>query len=150
MTNLKRTTSADPDFQNLVALLDEYLGIIDGDEHAFYAQLNKIHDIKNAIVYFQNNEAVGCGAFKQYDAGTVEIKRMYVKPGYRRKGIAAQILKELEKWAAEINYSLCILETGKKQPDAIALYKKSGYTQTPNFGKYEHVENSVCMKKPLI
>lgn len=149
MTNLKRTTSADTDFQNLVALLDEYLSIIDGDEHAFYAQLNKTHDIKNAIVYFENNEAVGCGAFKQYDAGTVEIKRMYVKPDYRGKGVAAQILKELEKWAAEINYSLCILETGKKQPDAIALYKKSGYTQIPNFGKYEHVENSVCMQKSL-
>ena len=74
---------------------------------------------------------------------------MYVKPDYRGKGVAAQILKELEKWAAEINYSLCILETGKKQPDAIALYKKSGYTQIPNFGKYVHVENSVCMKKSL-
>jgi GNAT superfamily N-acetyltransferase len=58
-------------------------------------------------------------------------------------------LKELELWAAEVNYKDCILETGKKQPEAIALYKKAGYTIISNYGQYKNVENSVCMKKSI-
>ncbi len=116
MIILKRTTSDDRDFRDLVALLDRDLAIRDGDEHAFYAQFNKIDMIKNALVAYMENKAVGCGAFKEYDAQTVEIKRMYVLPEYRGQKIAADILSELELWAAEMHYAACILETGKKQP----------------------------------
>lgn len=130
-------------------MLDADLKLRDGEEHAFYSQFNKIDKIKNAVVYYANDQPVGCGAFKEYDTTTVEIKRMFVQPEFRGKGIAGTILKELEHWAAEINYSLAILETGKRQPEAIALYQKAGYTIIPNFGQYENVENSVCMKKGI-
>ena len=66
-----------------------------------------------------------------------------------RKGIASQVLTSLEQWAHELGFSRCVLETGKKQPEAIALYLKNGYTITPNYGQYIGVENSVCMKKIL-
>lgn len=149
MTFLKRTTSADNDFQKLVDQLDKDLAIRDGDEHAFYAQFNKTVNIKNVVVAYINKEAVGCGAFKQYDTNTVEIKRMFVELPFRGKGIAQQVLTELELWAKENNCNTCILETGKKQPEAIALYTKTGYTIISNYGQYEGVENSVCMKKEI-
>ena len=149
MNNLKRTNSDDIDFINLVALLDQDLKIRDGEDHAFYNQYNKTDKIKHVIVYYENDVAVGCGAFREKESDAVEIKRMYVKPEYRKRGIAAAVLKELENWAAELNYTYTILETGKKQPEAIALYQKLGYTIIPNYPPYEKMDNSVCMKKTL-
>ena len=149
MTTFKRTDSDNTDFQKLVALLDKDLAIRDGNEHAFYDQFNKITNIRNAIVCYVDNKPIGCGAFKQYDQKKAEIKRMYVLPEFRGQGIGVAILKELELWAAELNFSECILETGKKQPEAIRLYQKAGYTITKNYGQYENVDNSVCMLKAI-
>jgi GNAT superfamily N-acetyltransferase len=59
------------------------------------------------------------------------------------------ILAELEKWAGELSCTKCILETGKRQPDAIGLYKKNGYKPVPNYGQYAGVENSVCFEKVI-
>ena len=149
MTNLVRTNSENSDFRELVALLDAELQIRDGAEHSFYAQFNKIDKIREAVVAYENEKAIGGGAFKEYSAGTAEIKRMFVRPEYRGRGIAGQILTELEDWAKELNFSECILETGKKQPEAVKLYQKSGYKIIPNYGQYVGVENSVCMKKAI-
>jgi putative acetyltransferase len=144
-----RTTSENTDFQKLVVLLDKDLRIKDGEEHDFYAQFNKIDKINHVVVYYSNNEAIGCGAFKEFDSNTVEIKRMFVHPDYRGKGIASTVLKELEIWASESGYTNCLLETGKNNPEAIALYQKSGYQIIPNYGQYENVATSVCLKKSI-
>jgi GNAT superfamily N-acetyltransferase len=149
MITLKRTNSDDTDFISLVALLDKDLAIRDGEDHSFYNQFNKIDKIKHAVVYYEDDIAVGCGAFREKETDSVEIKRMYVHPDHRKKGIASQVLAELERWAAEIKYPYTVLETGKKQPEAIALYQKSGYSIIPNYPPYENMENSVCMKKTL-
>lgn len=149
MLTLHRTTSASPDFQELVAMLDHDLAVRDGADHAFYAQFNKIDLIKHAVVAYQDGTAVGCGAVKQYDPQTMEIKRMFVRPEHRGQGVAAAVLTELENWARELGYTTCILETGKKQPEAIRLYQKSQYQLIPNYGQYAEVENSVCMQKHL-
>jgi len=98
---------------------------------------------------YKDSIAVGCGAMREYTRDVIEIKRMFVRPEYRSQGIARRILSELEYWAKELNYSGCILETGKKQPEAIRLYQKSGYSLIPNYDQYEHVESSVCMKKDI-
>jgi len=149
MNSFIRTSSGNKDFQFLVALLDKELSVRDGDEHAFYSQFNKIANIRNVVIFYVDEKAVGAGGFKEYLPGKVEIKRMFVLPEHRGKGIAFQILQELEKWAGELNYSECILETGKKQPEAIALYQKSGYKIIKNYGQYEKIENSVCMSKSI-
>ena len=149
MFSIIRTTSDNLDFKNLVALLDEDLKVTDGDEHAFYDQFNKIDAIKNVVVFYLDGIAVGCGAFKEYNATTVEIKRMFVHHDYRGKGIASKIVDELEKWAKEMNYQEAILETGTRQFAAIALYQRLEYLIIPNYGQYENVENSVCMRKVL-
>ena len=149
MTRFLRTDSSNTDFIMLVALLDADLKIRDGDDHAFYNQFNKITHIKNVIVAYIDDVAAGCGAFKHYSDDTVEVKRMFVHPEYRRMGIAAAVLRQLENWAAELSYKKCILETGMKQHEAIQLYHKNGYIRISNYGQYENIANSVCMEKTV-
>lgn len=149
MVELQRTNSSNNDFRELVKLLDADLRIKDGDDHAFYAQFNKIDTINHVVLALNEDIPVGCGAFKPYSDRAVEIKRMFVHPDFRGRGIAQQLLSDLEKWAAEIGYQSCVLETGQKQPDAIQLYLKKGYKKIPNYGQYKGVENSICMKKEL-
>ena len=149
MTRFLRTDSSNTDFIMLVALLDADLKIRDGDDHAFYNQFNKITHLKNVILAYVDDVAAGCGAFKSYSDDTVEVKRMFVHPEYRRMGIAAAVLGQLENWAAELNYKKCILETGMKQYEAIQLYQKNGYARIPNYGQYENISNSVCMEKAV-
>ena len=149
MITVERTTTDNQDFEKLVLKLDTFLAILDGEDHAFYAQFNKSSSLKNAVIAYENKIAVAIGAYKEYDSETVEMKRMYTLPEYRKKGIASTILSELEFWAKEENYKIAILETGVLQNEAIALYQKLGYVITENYGQYIGVENSVCMKKKM-
>jgi putative acetyltransferase len=144
--NLIRTNSDNPDFKKLSALFDDYLVDIDGDEREFFASYNNVQ-LDTVLVIYENSEAVGCGAFKEFDENTAEIKRMFVHPNHRNKGIARFVLSELESWANELGFSSFILETSPKLTSAIALYEKTGYQFIPNYGQYIGVENSVCMKK---
>ena len=144
-----RTDSDHPDFRTLVALLDQDLAVRDGEDHAFYAQFNKVDKIKHVVVAYLETQPIGCGAIRAYDPDTVEVKRMFVHPDHRGKGLAGAVLVELETWAAELGYLRCILETGQMQPEAIRLYLKSAYSIIPNYGQYAGVENSVCMEKWL-
>ena len=142
-----RTTSENEDFRSLVNRLDRELAIRDGDDHAFYSQFNKLDTIKHAVVAYIDKETVGCGAIRPFDDASVEVKRMFVPTEHRGRGIAKDILKELESWAVELSFKRCILETGLKQPEAIALYTKSGYISIPNYGRYQGMYNSVCFEK---
>lgn len=149
MISFLRTNAQHPDFIQLVKYLDAELAITDGEDHPFYDQFNKLHDIRYVILAFDGQTAVGCGAIKVYNSVAMEVKRMYVADGHRGKGIATSILIELEKWAKELGYSRCILETGTRQDAAIVLYKKSGYLIIPNYGQYAGVENSLCFEKMI-
>jgi len=149
MIKIIRTNSDSHDFIDLVRLLDADLAIRNGEDHSYYAQFNKINEIKYVVLAYEDQKPLGCGAIKEYDPQTMEIKRMYTLPGSRKKGVASSILTELERWAGELSYTKCILETGKKQPEAIGLYKKSGYRVIPNYGQYAQVENSLCFEKEL-
>jgi len=144
-----RTTSENNDFQNLVKKLDAYLTEIDGEDHVFYDQYNKIDLLKNCIVIFEDDKPVACGAIKAIDDNTMEVKRMFTLPDYRGKGFAGTVLEELEIWTKELGYEKTVLETGKKQTEAVALYKKCGYAIIPNYGQYAGIENSVCFEKIL-
>jgi GNAT superfamily N-acetyltransferase len=149
MIRIIRTNSDNQDFIGLVKHLDADLAERDGEDHSFYAQFNKIDKIKHVVVAYENDQPVGCGAIKEYAPDTMEVKRMYTSPESRGKGIASKVLRELEVWAAELSYGTCILETGKKQPEAIGLYKKNGYQVIPNYGQYAEVENSLCFEKHI-
>ncbi|WP_276979173.1 GNAT family N-acetyltransferase [Flavobacterium filum] len=149
MYSIIKTNSENKAFQQLVIELDKELAVRDGDEHAFYDQFNKITTIKHVILVYEEDKAVGCGALKEYNADTMEIKRMYVPLDKRGQGIATLIVQALESWAKELGYSKCILETGVNQPEAIRLYKKNNYTIIPNYGQYAGMVNSVCFQKAL-
>lgn len=150
MLKIIRINSSDEDFISLVKSLDADLQIRDGNDHPFFAQYNKLDNIKYAVVAYLDEIPVGCGAIKQYDENTMEVKRMFVNPEFRGKGIATKVLIELENWTRELNFSKCILETGKKQPEAMRLYQKNGYKSIPNFEQYKNVESSVCFEKIII
>ena len=135
MLSLIKTNSDSSDFRSLVVALDADLQARYGEQQSFFSQFNKLDHIHHVIVAYENNQPIGCGGFKEYELGVAEIKRMYVKPELRSKGIAAEILSNLEEWAKDEGFKTCILETAIKQPEAIRLYEKSGYTRFPNYGQ---------------
>ena len=149
MISLIRTAATNPDFVSLVKYLDSELAILDGEDHAFYDQFNKLDSIKYVVIAYVNKQAVGCGAIKRFDENTMEIKRMYTMEASRGKGIAKNILAELETWTAELGFNRCILETGIRQPEAISLYLKCKYYQIENYGQYKDVAESLCFEKLL-
>jgi len=150
MIKILRIDSANPDFLILVKKLDAELAIRDGKNHSFYSQFNSLDKIRHMVLAYDDGKPAGCGAIKEYSTDTMEIKRMFVLSDHRRKGIAAKILAELELWTAELSCTKCILETGKKHPEAIELYKKNGYKPIPNYGQYIGVDNSVCFEKKIL
>lgn len=150
MITLLRTDSTNADFRQLVGQLDAYLTIRNGDSDAFYAQFNQITLLRQAVVAYADGAPVSCGAIKPFDERTTEVKRMYVLPGYRGRGIAGRVLAELEQWSCELGFSVCVLETARSFEDAVGLYAKHGYAPIPNYGQYAGVENSVCMQKELL
>lgn len=101
------------------------------------------------MIYDQDQNVVGCGAIREYALGMMEIKRMFVDPSARKKGIAKLIINELEMWAKDLGASKCILETGNKMKDAISLYQRCGYHQIPNYQPYEDFINNVCFEKTI-
>ena len=149
MIRYERTNSKSKDFIELVKLLDRDLAISDGEDHGFYNQYNGIDTLKYVIVAYNDDIPVACGAIKQYNVSSMEIKRMYTLPIARGKRIATTVLSELENWAKDLGNEKCILETGKKQPQAIALYNNTGYIIIPNYAQYAGTENSVCFEKLL-
>ena len=153
----ERTTSENQDFINLVKDLDAYLKITDEDEHDFYNQFNNIDVLKHVVVIYSDTETssaqvkkpIGCGAIKKFDLTTMEIKRMYLSPENRGKNIAQKIVEELEVWTKELGYKKCILETGKRQLEAVKFYHKCKYKIIPNYGQYKNMENSICFEKTI-
>jgi len=149
MEIILRTDSSNSDFRNLVTALDAELAERDGEDHSFYDQFNKIDNIKYAVVFYHEEIPVACGAIKQHAKDSMEVKRMYTRPDFRGKGLASKTIVELENWTRELGYAKCVLETGKRQPEAIALYKKNNYSIVQNYGQYVGIENSVCFQKIL-
>jgi putative acetyltransferase len=149
MTEIIRTNSDNPQFRHLIALLDADLTLRYGDLQKHYAQFNHINFIDTVVLAYEEGIAAGCGCFRSFAPDTVEIKRMYVRPEFRGRGISRLILSELEKWAGELGYTKSVLETGNLQAEAIQLYHRFGYTEIPNYGNYEGTETSICMSKKL-
>jgi len=149
MFSIVRTNSNDPDFITLVDELNTWLSIKDGDKHAYYNQYNSIEGIPYVLVIYENGKAVACGAMKEYDPATVEIKRMFTQPKVRGKGLGKTILVALEDWARELGYDYLLLETGRSFSAAVYLYKKYGFEQIPNYDQYAEIKDSICFRKSI-
>jgi putative acetyltransferase len=92
---------------------------------------------------------VGCGALKQIDTLTAELHRMLVTAGQRRQGIGRQLVRALEGQARLLGYERLVLETGKQQKAAMALYAACGWKRVEAFGPYAGDASSVCYGKAL-
>lgn len=99
------------------------------------------------VTYDEKDNAISCGALKHFDDSTAEIKRMYVRPQFRGRGISKLILTQLEDYAKELNYHRLVLETGLKQPEAMSLYSKFGYKPLKCYGRHSNDPDSRCFEK---
>lgn len=144
---IKRTDSSNADFQNLVKHLDADLSVRNGDDHEFFNQFNKIDMIRNCLVAYIDGIPAACGAFKKLSEETVEIKRMYTNPEFRKRGLATALVQELEIWAKESGFKKAVLETSAEQNEALSVYEKSGFYRIPNYEPYVGIDESVCYEK---
>lgn len=99
------------------------------------------------LVGFEGEAPVACGGICRYDDATGEIRRMYVAPGWRGTGLSRHILAALEQEARALGYRAIRLETGNRQPEAVGLYRSTGYEPIPRYGPYVDDERSLCFEK---
>jgi putative acetyltransferase len=111
---------------------------------------SKVQPDARFLITSVNGEAVACGAIQPLDGRTGELKRMYVTPAHRGRGIATKLLAALEELAREQDYHRLRLATGIRQPEAIALYERCGYTRVEPYGKYVNAPLTRCYEKSVI
>jgi GNAT superfamily N-acetyltransferase len=101
------------------------------------------------LVGYVDGEPVACGGVCRYDAESAEIRRMFVAPEARGRGLSRAVLAGLEEEASRLGYLAVRLETGNRQPEAIALYRSAGYGPIARYGPFVDDERSVCFEKRL-
>jgi len=101
------------------------------------------------VVGYLDTDAVAMGGVRRIDDDTVEIKRMYVVPEQRGRGLSRVVLAHLESLARELGATRILLETGQKQPEAMRLYETAGYERVPGFGHYKCEPDSVSYGKSI-
>ncbi|MDQ0920280.1 GNAT family N-acetyltransferase [Paenibacillus sp. V4I5] len=122
------------DSEQLIRELSTELGVIYDSDGSAGFNPSDIEVPRAAFVVARiEGHPVGCGALRPLDDTTVEVKRMYTRSDYRRKGVAQAILAEIDRLAIEFGYSNIKLQTGPKQPEAAALYERVGYHRIPIF-----------------
>ena len=140
------------DAQRLVRALDEHLSSLYLPEQRFGPNLKPAQvapGLGTFVVARGDGNAIGCGALRRLDATTGEVKRMYVAPDVRGRGVGRQILDRIESEAATLGINRLVLETGIHQAEAIALYTRAGFSQITCWGEYSGVSTSVCFEKRL-
>ncbi|MFI6267047.1 GNAT family N-acetyltransferase [Micromonospora sp. NPDC051006] len=139
--------ATDPEIAALVTAQQRELREADG---GLDGQATVTHDDIRYLAVVVNGRAVACGGLQTLDEGTGEIKRMYVRPAYRGRGIARQLLAALEELAFQRGHAVLCLETGTYLPAAIGLYTSCGYARIPVYGPYVDNPYSVCFAKQLL
>lgn len=146
---LLNTDSNNIDFTKLIRLLDDDLNERYGELQKKYDKHNKVDFINDVVVIYKHGKAAACGGFKEHNTDAIELKRIFVRKKCRRRGLSKLVISELEKLAKDKGYIYAVLETGKKQYEAINLYKSCGYKLIENYSPYIGTTNSICMKKKL-
>lgn len=146
---LKEISPLSAEFNALAELLNAELAERDGEETAFYSQFNGSNLLSGGVIAYVDTKAVGIAGYKERSSEIAELKRMYVLPDYRGSGLSKVVLHFIERMVHEKGYQCLVLETGLRQPEAIAFYSKNGYELIENFEPYVGVENSRCFKKTL-
>lgn len=150
MITVRNVSAQEPDLHLLISRLDQDLLQRYPADEIFGLDFNDpdIDQIHFAVAY-DGNVPVGCGAIRPLDAESVELKRFYVESAYRRQGVAAQVLADLEQAALRLGASCVKLEAGTEQPEAVGFYQKHGYLPIEKFGSYVDCPSSLCFEKFL-
>lgn len=150
---IRREDITSPTAQTLIDALNADLRARypEGDEkHYFRLGVDEVRPGRGAfVVAYDAGTPAGCGAVRVIDTGVAEIKRMYVLPDVRGRGIARRMLEVLEDEARSLGVTKLVLETGTRQPEAIALYSNTGYSPTGPFGEYPPSPLNVFFEKTL-
>lgn len=148
--SVKHVDATSPDLQKLIKELDVYLSGLYPPEEIFTVDF-QASDISQFyfVVAYMDGDPVGCGGIHPLPGGEVELKRFFVYPAYRRRGIAASLLHMLEDVARQQGASAIKLETGEPQAEAVRFYRKHGYRDIDKFGEYVDCPSSLCMEKKL-
>jgi len=101
------------------------------------------------VIVYWNAEPVGCGGFRELDAETGEVKRMYIRVSARGLGLGRRLLEVLESRARDLGYRRLKLETGIPQPEAVQLYRSAGYHEVPGYGTYKDDPRTISFEKVL-
>lgn len=144
-----RESADSADLRTLAAELDAELLERYGADQAQFTPHNALASLDAVVIARTDASLVGCGAFRRHDAESVEVKRMFVRRTHRGSGAAAGVLAELERWARELGFTRCVLETGVRQPDALRFYAKMGYTRVDAFPPYVGNTLSVCLGRAI-
>lgn len=145
-----RTSSDNPLFLDLYSQLEVELEFMYPSVQDEYKQFNVYREPINVILLFHNEKVVGCGAFKRLrKTNWAELKRIYILQQYRGRGYSEILIQALEKWASELHFDSCVLETGIRMQAAMCAYKKMAYRIVPNFQPYLDKPHSICMRKKL-
>lgn len=137
------------DYKRLADALDAYYYTLVGDVQDRYKDVNRPENMNCLIVAYEGDSAVACGAWKRVDEKTAEVKRIYVLPEFRRRGIASAIIRKLEAHIQEHGYCQILLETARTTGDSQALYLSLGYTEIPYYGSPAGAENCRCFLKEI-
>jgi GNAT superfamily N-acetyltransferase len=141
--------ASSPDFRMLAAKLDEYYFELVGDIQNRYAEVNRPENMTALAVAYENDTPIACGAWKRIDATTAELKRLYVLPQFRRKGVARSLIASLEADAAAAGIRRMILETAVDTTDSHRLYLSAGYRIMDYYGSPAGENNCLCFHKIL-
>jgi putative acetyltransferase len=141
-----------PAVRALIARLDAELSerYPDPADNHFELTAEEVSDSEGVFLVARlDGEPVACGALRRLEPQTGEIKRMYVAVSERGMGIGRRVLAALERHASALRIRRLVLETGERQPEAIALYERAGFRRIDRFGAYVNSPASVCMGKDL-
>ncbi len=139
-----------PDVVQLIRELDDHLKSLYPLESTHLLDIETLMQPNiRFLAALQEGQAIGCGALR-LETNYAEVKRMYVQPDWRGKGVAYRILDRLEGIARELGYAIIRLETGTRQHAALKLYEGKGYVRRPPFGEYTDDPLSLCYEKRLI
>ena len=147
---LRAVPYADPVASRLVERVqEEYVARYGGRDAAVVDPVEFSPPAGLFLVAEVDDAVAGCGAWRVHGPGAVEIKRMYVEPAFRRRGLARVLLTALERSAAAAGHRAVVLNSGERQPEALALYEASGYRAVPGYGIYADAPGAVFLGKPL-
>jgi putative acetyltransferase len=140
-----------PESRQLLVDLDEYLNSLYRPEENFlHLPADDVTDGRGTfLVAREAGVAVGCGAIRRISPTTGEVKRMFVAPVARGRGVGGRILAALEEWAASAGMTRLVLEAGDRQREAIRLYERAGFVAIPCFGEYADAVLSQCFEKVI-